>query len=254
MEEIPEIPQNREENEKSLSGEREFGRKVQLFELLVFLFMFMPSMLISMFIIEKYAFSFRMLVVRTISSDLSIVSLIWYFVWRNGEGTARIGWILIGKMKEIVYGILLIVPYFILLAAVGAAIAIALHLFGVKIPQPQLPGFLIPSSAADYWIAIPLVIIVAFSEETMFRGYLMLRLGNITGNARLALVLQGILFGLMHGYKGAFGMAITVIMGILLGLVYQWRKSLVAPMVMHFLQDIIALVVIPLVIKGHGPV
>jgi membrane protease YdiL (CAAX protease family) len=35
-------------------------------------------------------------------------------------------------------------------------------------------------------------------------------------------------------------------MGLVFALVYVWRKSLVAPVAMHFMQDFLAVVVVPL--------
>jgi len=35
------------------------------------------------------------------------------------------------------------------------------------------------------------------------------------------------------------------VMGLVFALVYLWRQSLVAPMVMHFLQDFIGIVLLP---------
>jgi membrane protease YdiL (CAAX protease family) len=37
------------------------------------------------------------------------------------------------------------------------------------------------------------------------------------------------------------------VMGLLFALVYVWRQSLVAPMAMHFLQDFISIVLLPVV-------
>jgi membrane protease YdiL (CAAX protease family) len=38
------------------------------------------------------------------------------------------------------------------------------------------------------------------------------------------------------------------VMGVVFAVVYLWRGSLVAPMVMHFLQDFLAIVVLPLLV------
>jgi membrane protease YdiL (CAAX protease family) len=35
-------------------------------------------------------------------------------------------------------------------------------------------------------------------------------------------------------------------------LVYRWRGSLIAPMTMHFLQDILGIVLLPLLRLGRG--
>ena len=89
-----------------------------------------------------------------------------------------------------------------------------------------------------------LVIVVAVSEETIFRGYLILRLKAVTGSAAAAVIISSIIFSLGHGYEGLGGAVTVGVMGAVFAVIYLWRKSLIAPITMHFLQDFIALVVI----------
>jgi membrane protease YdiL (CAAX protease family) len=49
--------------------------------------------------------------------------------------------------------------------------------------------------------------------------------------------LFAVVFSLGHGYEGTAGVVTVGFIGLAFALVYQWRGSLVAPMVMHFLQD-----------------
>jgi membrane protease YdiL (CAAX protease family) len=55
-----------------------------------------------------------------------------------------------------------------------------------------------------------------------------------------------VIFSLGHGYEGSAGVITVGFMGLVFALVYLWRGSLVAPMVMHFLQDFIGIVLSPL--------
>jgi hypothetical protein len=51
--------------------------------------------------------------------------------------------------------------------------------------------------------------------------------------------------------RGIVAGVVTVgAMGLVFALVYMWRKSLVAPIVMHFLQDFIGIVLLPLFGRG----
>jgi membrane protease YdiL (CAAX protease family) len=94
-------------------------------------------------------------------------------------------------------------------------------------------------------LAVVLVIVVAISEETIFRGYLIRRLRTATGNTTAAVLLAAVVFALGHGYEGSLGMITVGVMGLIFSLIYLWRQSLVAPMVLHFLQDFLAIVVAP---------
>jgi membrane protease YdiL (CAAX protease family) len=98
-------------------------------------------------------------------------------------------------------------------------------------------------------LAIALVAVVALGEETIFRGYLILRLKVITTSPAAAL-LSATIFSLGHGYEGSAGVITVGVMGVIFALIYIWRQSLVAPIVMHFLQDFISIVLVPWLKKG----
>ena len=91
-----------------------------------------------------------------------------------------------------------------------------------------------------------LVAVVAFSEETIFRGYLLLRFATITGTPAAAAFLSAAIFSLGHGYEGTAGVVTVGVVGAAFALVYLWRRNLVAPAVMHFLLDLVGIVVAPL--------
>jgi membrane protease YdiL (CAAX protease family) len=102
---------------------------------------------------------------------------------------------------------------------------------------------------AEFLLAFVLVVIVALAEETIFRGYLILRFKAVTSNPVSAVLLSAAIFSLGHGYEGSAGVVTVGVMGLAFAFVYLWRQSLVAPMVMHFLQDFIGIVIMPLLLK-----
>jgi membrane protease YdiL (CAAX protease family) len=75
-----------------------------------------------------------------------------------------------------------------------------------------------------------------FCEELIFRGYLTRQFTAWTGNRVFAIVLQGVAFGLAHGYYQKI-MVVIMVQGWLLGLFAYWRKSLRPGMLAHGLQD-----------------
>jgi membrane protease YdiL (CAAX protease family) len=93
-------------------------------------------------------------------------------------------------------------------------------------------------------------VVVAVAEETIFRGYLLLRFVGIGMGKVLAVLLASVIFAIGHGYEGSAGIATVGVMGVIFALVYLWRGSLVAPIVMHFLQDFLAIVLLPILV-GH---
>ncbi len=101
-----------------------------------------------------------------------------------------------------------------------------------------------PHGLGQFVLAGLLVVVVAISEETIFRGYLLLRLTAVSGSVVFAVILSSLIFSMGHGYEGVAGVATTAVMGLILAVVYLWRGSLAAPMAMHFLQDFVAIVVL----------
>jgi len=93
-----------------------------------------------------------------------------------------------------------------------------------------------PKNAAELAVYLALCCSAAFGEELVFRGYLMRQFGGWSGSIFAGLALQGVAFGLAHGYYGKAMIAIMV-HGWLLGVLAMWRKSLRPGMLAHGLQD-----------------
>ena len=227
-------------NNESLPPEP--SRREQIFELLVFLFLIVPSMVLSFFAINQGSVSFTLTAVATIVRDLALVSLILFFVWRNREGVTAIGWNFENFLREVILGAFLFVPVFF-----GAAVLDSfLQSIGFSAPSTPLPTTPTVESFSETILAIVLVVIVAFAEETIFRGYMILRLEGIFRSPAWAVILSAVIFSLGHGYEGSSGVVTVGAIGAVFAIVYLWRRSLTAPMVMHFLQDFLSIVLLPL--------
>src|SRR5256885_406395 len=74
--------------------------------------------------------------------------------------------------------------------------------------------------------------------------------GGVRGGAVGGRVAGGVIFALGGGCEGGAGVITGGVVGLGFGLVRLWRGSLVAPVVMHFLQDFLAIVVRPLAHRG----
>ena len=235
---------------KTLS-EVKFKQKEQLLEVLVFLFLIAPSLILSFFVVNQGNMSFVLTAIATILRDLALLSLILFFLWRNGESIRSLGWTLKngwlkGGWKEVVLGIGLFVPVTFGIAWLDRFLQMA----GFSAPAAPQPSFLAAAGVGEFILAFVMVVIVAVAEETIFRGYLMLRFGAIAGSKAVAVLVSSIIFALGHGYEGTAGVITVVALGLVFALVYVWRKNLVAPMVMHFLQDFIAIILLPLLGLG----
>ena len=95
-----------------------------------------------------------------------------------------------------------------------------------------------PKAAFELVVFLALTASASFAEELIFRGYLTRQFSAWIGSRAIAVILQGILFGLAHGFYGKAMLAI-MLQGWLLGLLAYWRKSLRPGMLAHGLQDTI---------------
>lgn len=229
-------------SEANWESSARFSRKEQLFEVSVFLFLIVPSMALSFFAVKQGSLSFVVTAVATILRDLALVALILFFVWRNEEAVRRLGWTFRNGWKDIALGIVLFIPLFY-----GAGVfENALHAAGFSVPSTPTPSFLAAKGVTEILLSFMLVVVVAVAEETIFRGYLMLRFQAVTASTSVAVLLSAVIFSLGHGYEGTAGVVTVGAMGVVFAIIYAWRKSLVAPIVMHFLQDFIGIVLLPL--------
>jgi membrane protease YdiL (CAAX protease family) len=217
--------------------------RVQIVEVSVFLFLIVPSLALSFFITKQGSASFPFVAASTILRDLALVSLILYFLWRNREGVGQIGWKADHLWNEVAIGAVLFFPLFFGATLLDGALLKA----GLSAPRTPLPAFLTPTGWAQLVLAFALVLVVALAEETIFRGYLMLRFGAVTASRTRSLLLSAAVFALGHGYEGSAGVVTVGVMGVAFGLAYMWRRSLVAPITMHFLQDFVSIILLPLI-------
>ena len=143
-------------------------------------------MVLSFFVIRPGGpLSFVLVAWSTILRDSALVSLVLFFLWRNREAVGRIGWTIKDSRKEIVLGLILFIPLFF-----GAGLLEnILHDSGLSVPSKPLPSFFTARGPAETALAVFLVIIVALAEETIFRGYLLLRFKAITRSPATAVFL-----------------------------------------------------------------
>jgi uncharacterized protein len=230
-------------NEKKLWGNCSISpRKEQIIETAVFLALIVPTSIISFFVIEEETAGFVVTASATIFRDFALVALILFLLWHNGESLTGIGWKINNSNMEILLGLSLFIPF----AIVISMFQNVLRLLGFSLSSEPLPSFLHAHGTAEYILAVFLVMVVAVAEETIFRGYLVIRFRAITDSPLAAVLLSSLIFSLGHGYEGTAGAMTVGCMGVFFALVFLWRQSLIAPMVIHFLQDFIGIVFIPL--------
>lgn len=72
---------------------------------------------------------------------------------------------------------------------------------------------------------------VPVAEEMFFRGFLQNAFRQRIGTAA-AIIVQSLIFGFVHSYSLAHSLA-AVVMGVVITLVYEWRRTLFTPILIH---------------------
>jgi uncharacterized protein len=116
-----------------------------------------------------------------------------------------------------------------------ALIGIAFWAFGVSAGQADMND--IPKTGIEAGLYMACALTAGFCEEVIFRGYLSKQFAFWTGSNVAAMLIQGVAFGLCHGYKGARSMVLVMVYGWLWGALAYWRKSLRPGIIAHCVQD-----------------
>jgi membrane protease YdiL (CAAX protease family) len=218
------------------------SRRQQAVELAVFLLLILPSLVLSFAASGQQGSSFPLVAVATILSDLGLLALVLLLVARAGEPVAMVGWVRAGAGREAGLGLALSIPVLIGTQVLGAV----LRAIGLSGPPSNTPALAPRNTPGEILLAIVLVIVVAISEETIFRGYLMLRFTAALRSRAWAVVLSSVVFAIGHGYEGGAAVFTVGLTGVVLAIIYLWRNSLVAPVVIHFVLDLATIVIAPL--------
>ena len=100
-------------------------------------------------------------------------------------------------------------------------------------------------SAASYspFSMMAVILLLPIFEEILFRGLILYEL-NKKMSLLLAAIIQGILFGIYH--MNILQSIYTAILGIVLGLIYIWTKSIVASIIAHIVYNFLGTTIMPL--------
>ncbi|MGW3497675.1 CPBP family intramembrane glutamic endopeptidase [Streptomyces sp. NPDC001020] len=208
----------------------------------VFLLLIVPSMALSFLVVGQGTLPFPLIAAATILRDVALVALILLLLSRGRQSVAAVGWVRRTVGREIIVGIVLSVPVLIGMQVLNAALRTA----GLSGPRTPATGLLPAPHFGSLLLAVVLVAVVAIAEETIFRGYLILRLTSVLRSRVWAVLLSSAVFSIGHGYQGAAGVLTVAATGVAFAIVYLWRQSLVAPIVMHFCLDLVPVVLVPL--------
>lgn len=133
-------------------------------------------------------------------------------------------------VMDIVWAVVFAVAAVLGIGVIFSVVLPALHL---SVTQ-KLSGIFM----APLWLRILLVTRAAFVEETAFRGYGFERITEFTGSKWLAALVTLALFTLAHYSGGGWGQVIIAAWGgLVLTVLYVWRRNLWGNIICHWLTD-----------------
>lgn len=271
MEEIPGSPQGDDiEKVKEVSGQVCFEPT-----LLGVLWAFLEIVLVAVFgsLVTQIAFlwvgfegtqildSTRLLFLFMASETCITLLLIGFFLYLRGGTVTRLGWVWKGRQRELYLGVLFLPILFLSTFFVGMFFELLLPQY-VSSSNPLLE---LVQEFEDLGLLLITSIFAGGVKEEVQRAFVLDRFENNLGailakpvffgralasdqSARCigvvaGLILWSLFFGLGHQVQGVDNATGAGVLGLLFGLLYVWRRNLVAPIVSHALYDVTTLLI-----------
>lgn len=120
----------------------------------------------------------------------------------------------------------------------GAGLGVLALGRALRIAETPLLRHLIPITRLEKIAFCALAASAGFSEELVFRGFLLWALQQATGSVVLAVAASSVVFGIMHAYQDVGGAARAAILGAVLAAPVVATGSILPSMVAHAAIDI----------------
>jgi membrane protease YdiL (CAAX protease family) len=156
---------------------------------------------------------------------------------RNGGTLASLSGGRWKSAKDVLVDIAIAILFIALWEGVAYAVHYLLDRFSPGTTAATVAS-LLPKSLLEIALWILLCLTAGFCEEIAFRGYLQKQFHAFTGSIAIAVMLQGIVFGITHGYQGWKNVAVISALGILYGALAAWRRNLRVNIISHAWTDV----------------
>jgi membrane protease YdiL (CAAX protease family) len=150
-----------------------------------------------------------------VRSGYSLRALIDQSAWTAGRLARYVGIAIAGWLLWMIFG-----------AVLGAFLR----------PKPdelQAVVQFLPHGASEKLCWVAFSVVTNFSEEVLYRGYLMRQFSALTGSPAMALLLQALVFAIGHVALGLALMISVSLLAVWLGALTLWQKSLVPATIVH---------------------
>jgi membrane protease YdiL (CAAX protease family) len=166
---------------------------------------------------------------------------LFYYCWAAVQHYGGSLWTLSGgrwlSWKDVLVDMGIMVPFLVIWE--GSAYGVSRLLAGTAGPDSaKTVDSLLPQSLIEILIWIATSITAGICEEMAFRGFLQRQLHALSGNIAVAVLGQGLVFGLVHSYQGWRNVVVISALGILYGALAAWRRNLRINIVAHAFTDV----------------
>lgn len=97
---------------------------------------------------------------------------------------------------------------------------------------------LLPQNVFEILLWVAVSVTAGICEEMAFRGFLQRQFHALCSNLVVAVLAQGLVFGLFHSYQGWRNVVVISVLGALFGALAAWRGNVRANIVVHAWSDI----------------
>ncbi len=165
--------------------------------------------------------------------DWALLYYCWVGVHRRGGTVATLSGGRWTSWRDLAKDVGIVVPFWV----VWEATAYGVHwLLGPS--SAKAVDSLLPQSLLEILLWIGVSITAGFCEELAFRGYVQQQFNAMSGSIGVAVIVQGLVFGLAHAYQGWKAVVVISVLGVLYGVLAAWRRNLRANIVAHAASDI----------------
>lgn len=166
---------------------------------------------------------------------LSLVGVILVVVHLENATLASLGW-QGASISSVLWGLVLAAGLMWLVYPVTVALFRAMRIVGYTDGLGKL-------AALPRWSLVLAAVVAGIAEETLYRGFALTRITDLTGSSVLAIFLTTLIFAFVHQRLWGWGASVGfVVSGLVLSTFFVWREDLLANILAHALTDAIGLI------------
>lgn len=195
--------------------------------------MFVLSGVSQQQLLEDTRYLFSLMVLEATYSLMVVV----FLLKLRGEKGASIGWSLTRPRKEVVIG-LLTVPFLFLCTLL---LGLFFQTFFPQYVSSTNPLLELIQTRQDLLFFVISSIYVGGIKEEVQRAFVLVRFEQYLGGIAVGLAVWSLFFGYGHMIQGVNNAIGAGFLGLIFGILFIWRRNLVAPIISHALFDITTL-------------